>query len=175
MCEQQPEPPREEPGQAQRAAVAPRPSAARWWRAHPSPGNGTARVARPAMRARMLSAAQVAHLLGGRRDARHRLAVLLQAGEVAGDEDFRMSGQRQIVRDAHASRRDRARRPPHHGQVVCRAVRRRRRPPTGWCARRCAVPKRDEVVADLGDRRAGVHFDAEALELRARLVREASR
>ena len=44
-----------------------------------------------------------AHLLGGGRDTGHRLAVLLQAGEIAGDEHFRMAGQRQVRLHAHAS------------------------------------------------------------------------
>ena len=106
-----------------------------------------------------------AHLLGGGRHAGHGLAVLFDAREIAGDEDFRMRGQAQIRLHAHAP-----------GAIELRAelfAERRggdARGPEDRARRDALIAEPQEVRADLGDRLAGVHFDAEMLELLARLV-----
>ena len=65
--------------------------------------SGTASVSRPRDAREDVVRHARAHLLGGRRHAGHGLAVLVDAREIARDENFRMRGQAQIGLHAHAS------------------------------------------------------------------------
>ena len=106
-----------------------------------------------------------AHLLGGRRNAGHGLAVLFDAREIAGDENLGMRGQAQVRLHAHAAGAIEFG-PELFAERRCGDA---GGPENGAC-RDALFAELEVVGADFGDGVAGVHFDAETFELFARLV-----
>ena len=108
-----------------------------------------------------------AHLLGCGGHARHGLAVLLHAGQVADHEHLGMPGQRQVGRHRHAAR-------PigRHAQLPPERRRRHARRPQHGAALDAHRAHRDAVGIDGGHGAARVHLHAQRLELPARLLRQ---
>ena len=151
----EPEPPRQRTRQAQPAQVHDG--------CHAADGRQVAVVAIPEARGCLAGQPRKdrrrdvpAHLLGGGCDARYRLPLLQQRREVAGDENVRQAGCREV-----RLHQDAAGTVQRHAQRTGQGRRGHARRPQHRARRDPFATNLYPARVDRGDRRAGAHLDAE--------------